>query len=119
MMTAEQLEKKRQAARRFRTANPDKQVAYLRKCKYGITSEQYDVLMQEQSGLCKICHTQEVVVKRNSKTQSLSVDHNHETGEIRGLLCNNCNTLIGLAREDISILENAADYLRRQENICL
>lgn len=52
--------------------------------RYGITSEDYDRMLAEQMGLCRIC-------RRPPKTVRLHVDHDHDTGEIRGLLCPTCN----------------------------
>ena len=73
--------------------------------KYGITIDHYETLLREQDGLCAIC-------KRKKKI-SLAVDHNHMTGAVRGLLCNNCNTAIGNLMDNISYLENAIKYLRK------
>lgn len=69
---------------------------------YGISLEQYDELYEQQEGRCAICRgAHEVLV----------VDHDHETGEIRGLLCHNCNRSLGLMGEDPAVLRAAADYL--------
>jgi hypothetical protein len=58
------------------------------KLKYNMTVEQYDKMFEKQNGLCAICGR-----PQNSKT--LAVDHNHNTGKIRGLLCSSCNTALG------------------------
>lgn len=72
---------------------------------YGITVERYEELMTLQSGVCAIC-------KRVSADGSaLCVDHDHETGAVRGLLCRECNLMI--KSESPSILEAGAYYLRR------
>lgn len=72
---------------------------------YGITSAQYDELLESQGGGCAICG-------RPPKNVRLSVDHDHKTGLTRGLLCWHCNTrLLGAARENPQALRNAADYL--------
>ena len=58
--------------------------------RYGITIEDYDRMFQEQQGCCAICN------KHQSKfSRALHVDHNHETKQVRGLLCKNCNMKIG------------------------
>lgn len=75
--------------------------------KYGLTLEDYDKLFKEQNGCCAICETHQSELKH-----SLSVDHNHETNKIRGLLCNNCNRSIGLLKDDIEVLEKAIVYLK-------
>ncbi len=72
------------------------------KQKYGITLERYAEMVKEQQGKCAICGTAETQLK---------VDHNHQTGKVRGLLCHLCNAMIGCAREDIDILASAAAYL--------
>ena len=69
----------------------------------------YETLLNLQKGECAIC------MKVPSKP--LFVDHCHATGKIRGLLCQHCNTLLGMAFDNTGILEGAISYLRRQENI--
>lgn len=70
--------------------------------KYGMTVEQWDILFESQNGVCGICRAKEI----------LCVDHNHETGKIRGLLCGQCNSGIGMLKDDESILLRAIAYLR-------
>lgn len=72
--------------------------------RYGITVAQYNELILKQNGVCAICKTE-------GNKQSLSVDHSHETGKIRGLLCHNCNLAIGLCHDDIAILKASIEYL--------
>ena len=57
---------------------------------YKLTVEQYDVILAYQGGVCYACHQPEPV-----KGRRLSVDHDHETGLVRGLLCSRCNPIIG------------------------
>lgn len=72
---------------------------------YGITLNQYYEILDGQGGGCAIC-------LRVLKTKKYSVDHNHKTGEVRGLLCNPCNNrILGTARDDPATLRRAADYL--------
>jgi Recombination endonuclease VII len=78
---------------------------HLLKKRYGITLEQYEKMFQKQDGKCAIC------LKPSIKR--LAVDHNHDTGKVRGLLCSNCNPLLGFATDSITILENAVAYLKR------
>lgn len=75
--------------------------------KFGMTLEEYDDLLVNQGGGCAIC---DKTPEENGKR--LAVDHDHETGEIRGLLCSTCNHALGLMREDPDLLQEAADYLR-------
>jgi len=69
---------------------------------YGFTTEQAKLHLQNQYGNCKIC----------SKETKLYVDHNHATGKVRDLICNNCNTVIGHAKESIDVLEKTIKYLK-------
>lgn len=68
----------------------------------------YDHLMSSQQGVCAVCKKSEV----NGK--SLSIDHCHVTGEIRGLLCSKCNTGIGLLGDNVEGLQAALDYLIKE-----
>jgi len=82
--------------RAWRAANPDKQRAYSYRQKYGIDLSEVEALETAQDGCCKICQ----------QRRPLVVDHDHETGRVRGLLCTYCNAAIGL-------LENDPEYARR------
>lgn len=75
--------------------------------KYGISSETYNGLSESQNEKCKICGGDNSHIRR-----SLAIDHNHDTGEIRGLLCNRCNTTLGHIKEDIQLLENMIAYIK-------
>ncbi len=72
--------------------------------KFGITIEDYEKMLVEQRGCCKICG------KMPGKKR-LAVDHNHETREVRALLCDRCNRMIGFAEEEPTILRLAALYI--------
>lgn len=80
------------------------------KFKYGITQADYERKLAEQGGGCAICESKETRGKH-----SFSVDHCHKTGNVRGLLCNNCNRAIGLLSDDLSIVYSAAHYLEKYE----
>jgi hypothetical protein len=82
--------------------------------KYGISSAEYDALFLAQGGVCAICGRAETGVGgRHGKTPvQLAVDHNHETGAIRALLCNQCNRGLGCFGDDERQLQVAIDYLR-------
>ena len=70
---------------------------------YGITEDEYNKMYSEQNGDCKIC---------SKNFSRLCVDHDHKSGKVRGLLCHHCNTMLGLALDDISTLTNAINYLK-------
>lgn len=78
------------------------------KRNYGITSDQFDQLNTIQQGLCAICNKPE----NHKHKKHLSVDHNHKTGKVRGLLCHSCNVVLGLIKEDLGILESIKQYLK-------
>ena len=96
-------------------ANPDRFTESVRrrnlKIRYGITVEQYDELFAEQDGRCACCGTTEP-----GGNGAFNVDHCHESDEIRGLLCNNCNRGIGLLGDDMDSIWNAILYLVRHEH---
>jgi hypothetical protein len=78
--------------------------SYLKR-KYGITPAQYDQMLAVQGGVCAICG------RKPRSDISLHVDHDHETGQRRGLLCFKCNNALGDFRDDIKQLERAVTYL--------
>lgn len=71
---------------------------------YGLTVEQYEEMNKNQNGFCYICG--------KLPNRRLDVDHNHETGKVRKLLCSSCNTLIGLSGESIEVLTKIISYLQ-------
>lgn len=80
--------------------------------KYGISPFEYEQLVAIQRGVCAVCKNPEAVSHSPyGKTSELSVDHDHSTGEVRGLLCTACNHLLGKAYDDPRILQAAIDYL--------
>lgn len=84
------------------------------KNKYGITTEVYYDLLKKQDYVCDICKKPETAKDSYSKeTKNLAVDHNHETGEVRGLLCSACNRGLGYFKEDIFSLDQAIAYLKK------
>ncbi len=76
--------------------------------RYSITPEEYEIKLIEQDYRCAICKTHQSELKT-----SLCVDHNHKTGENRGLLCDLCNRGIGMLQDNPEILDVAAAYIRR------
>lgn len=81
-----------------------------RKRVYGITSEEYAELLVKQDGVCAVCFRPETNTFRG-RIKQLSVDHNHLTGNIRGLLCSKCNTALGLLQENKLIIQSLIRYL--------
>jgi hypothetical protein len=85
----------------------DHRAANLKKC-YGITHEEYDRMLAAQGGKCAIC---ESTTSRTKRSDYLYVDHCHDTGAIRGLLCGPCNAGIGSLGDNVGRLEAAIRYL--------
>jgi hypothetical protein len=87
------------------------QLAYARnywlKDQYDITTEQYNALLESQNGVCALCSRPERTDRR------LSVDHCHETGKVRGLLCLRCNSALGTLGDNEAGLLRALEYLRK------
>lgn len=81
------------------------------KSQYGITLDEYDLIFDEQGGLCAICGKAEESRNNQGVIGRLQVDHDHETGKVRGLLCQKCNRGLGFFDDNISKLINAAKYL--------
>lgn len=79
---------------------------YHLKTKFGITPEQYDELLDRQGGVCAICSK-----SPEEEGQSLAVDHDHKSGEIRGLLCRYCNHRVIGRHRDANLLRRMAAYL--------
>ena len=75
--------------------------------KYGLTLEEYDFLRVAQNHRCAICDQPE--------EGGLHIDHHHESGLIRGLLCGKCNKAIGLLKEDPGLFDAASSYLQRTQ----
>ena len=75
--------------------------------KYGISPEDYDTMLKEQDNKCKIC----LVSFTTLKPQLIHVDHCHTTKQVRGLLCNLCNTGLGFFKDNTETLTNAIVYM--------
>lgn len=106
------LERKKYSQEGYRC--PSHSYEYNRNSKlvkyYGITLDDYNTLFENQNGVCAICgNPEDHTIK--GKVSSLAVDHNHETGGVRGLLCCSCNQAIGKFKEDIKVMKNAIVYL--------
>ena len=92
--------------------NPEKYKGMHRKSNlkiyYGLTVEEYNTLLEQQNSCCAICG-----VHCDSQKKKLHVDHDHESGQIRGLLCSHCNLALGTFRDNPEIFKRFVDYLTR------
>ena len=84
----------------------DAQIKSKRRTRYGLSPNEFDRLTEAQGGGCAVCGSPE------SGERNLSVDHNHETGEVRGILCRNCNTGLGCFGDSPELMLEAIAYLR-------
>lgn len=113
MATSNSIEKHRAAVKKYQTTekyrNCRREREYQR--RYDISLEQYNQMLEAQGGVCAICGGVEST-RNKWGIRPLSVDHCHATGTVRKLLCNNCNQVIGKAKESVEILEKAIQYLK-------
>lgn len=77
---------------------------------FGISLTDYERIFEEQGGVCAMCHEAETV-RVHGRVRRLAVDHDHETGQRRALLCHHCNIALGVLRDDPARCEAARDYL--------
>lgn len=87
--------------------NRDNIKSYNLKRRYNITPEQLANMYLEQGDSCKICN-----IHKDDTPRGLVIDHNHKTLEVRGLLCNDCNSGIGMLKENPEFLDKAKQYLK-------
>lgn len=80
---------------------------------FGITPEQFDERLAQQGGVCAICGLVKHTYDKNGKPRSMHVDHDHQSGRIRGILCHDCNTGIGKLGDSVELLRSAVEYLER------
>jgi hypothetical protein len=78
-----------------------------RERQFGVTHDEFLAMFDAQGGACAICGN------GNDGVRQLSIDHDHATGQVRGLLCDRCNPMLGYARDSIAVLEAAIEYLKR------
>lgn len=78
---------------------------------YGITEEEYSLILLRQGSVCKICRQPGSGLSKKGSSPNLYVDHDHVTGKIRGLLCRECNQGLGKFKDDAERLRSAANYL--------
>jgi hypothetical protein len=84
------------------------------KYKYGITHGEFCAAWEEQGGKCSICSTElPDLMRYDNRRRGYAIDHNHETGKFRGILCLNCNSLLGMAKDSARILAKAIGYLEK------
>jgi hypothetical protein len=101
----------------FSVNHPDCNICRRAK-EHGITYEDYMAMLTAQGSVCAICHKPERVIGRHGAIKAMAIDHDHDTGKVRGLLCQCCNQAIGLL-DSIKSLEAAIKYLNKRSIIHL
>jgi len=81
------------------------------KKRYNMSVDKYEKILDAQNYVCKICGKRETDKHQNGEYKDLSIDHNHNTGKIRGLLCQKCNRGLGSFDDDPILLKKAAKYI--------
>lgn len=122
---AKDPEKFRASSKAHRDNNPEKWAATLARYteshaeeirdrkyqkQYGITVADYDAMLEQQDGVCAICKQPEKTTRKDGKVPRLAIDHCHDSGHVRRLLCGKCNLALGLLGHDPDVLRAAADY---------
>ena len=114
-------EKAKQKYRDWREENIDKVRAYRKQNrakhyrqevmrKYGVDEGWFDEQLKKQGGMCECCNRK---FAWGDKQTTPHVDHCHQSGEVRGILCNRCNSVLGLSKDDPNLLSTLAEYLRK------
>ena len=98
----------------FKEKRRQRSYKYALKHHYGLTVEDYEQMIEDQGNRCACCGDHwDNVVSRQAHAR-WCVDHNHETGEVRGLLCNACNAMLGHAQDSIHRLAKGIEYLNER-----
>jgi hypothetical protein len=98
--------------RRFNKTASGKACLKVRRLKkYDLSDGEFAELVEAQGGKCWIC--------KAPGGEALCVDHNHKTGKVRGLLCQDCNRMLGCARDNVDVLNKAIDYLKEKDHAML
>lgn len=90
--------------------NREKRSAYMRALLYGLNKSAFDAMLDAQGGRCAVCL---VTLTRGRGRTAAHLDHDHKTGQPRGILCQACNLALGHLKDDVAILRRAVQYLER------
>ena len=111
--TPENKERSRLATERWRK-NPKNKRSYLSskyKARYGITLDEYENMLDSQDNKCFICEEE-----AGYNNKPLYVDHCHSTNKVRKLLCQHCNSGLGMFKDNPELLSKAAEYVKQWQN---
>ena len=104
-------EAKKQHNKTFKTKNPLYFIDKHLRLTYGIGLDEYNALLTVQNHRCAGCG----IASNDAPRQKLYVDHCHSTGKIRGLLCQHCNTALGMVKDNIETLSSLISYIKQQK----
>ena len=99
----------------WESRTPKKRLEQHLKYKYGVSHSEFMDKWEIQKGCCSICDDKlpDLMAYENRK-RGYAIDNNHETGKFRGILCLNCNSLLGMAKDSSEVLKRAIQYLEEQ-----
>ena len=102
---------------RWASRTPKKRLEQHLKYKYNVTIFELEEMLKEQDNKCSICKFElpDLFIYEDRR-RGYAIDHNHDTGKVRGILCLNCNTLLGMAKDNKDILLEAINYLELKGN---
>ena len=92
-----------------------------REVKYGLAEGQFTEILEAQNYRCPLCNNDlrdRLKHLGNGRGKYPQVDHDHKTGQIRGILCPKCNTALGFFNDDADLLQRATDYVIKGGNLC-
>lgn len=101
------------ASRRKHTPEENRRIDLKR--HYGLTPEEYDIKLSAQGGKCAANGCDEIAEYKPGVLFALAVDHNHDTGEVRGLLCSQCNRALGLLKDNPELIQGLLNYRKKYE----
>ena len=104
---AEYREKLKAKTRQYNQRHPEKKF-FQHLSEFGLTLDDYNQMLESQNYRCAICGDEG---NQENRFRKLSIDHDHKNGKVRGLLCSHCNFMLGQAKDDVEILQNAILYL--------
>lgn len=100
---------------RWNSRTPKKRLEQHLKYKYSLTIKDLMLALEEQDGGCAICAEKlPDLLVYNNRRRGYAIDHNHDTGQFRGVLCLPCNSMLGMAKDNKFLLEKAIAYLEKR-----
>lgn len=105
----------RECRRAYNEKTRARRALRMKRRNYGVSETEYLAMWEQQGGVCAICGKPETKVHKGAPVL-MAVDHNHQTGKVRGLLCYVCNLGLGIFRDDRDLIQRAVDYLHETDD---